>query len=846
LHLTGAMTLEAWVNPSTVNSAWRDVIYKGDDNYYLMGTTASGGVPGAGGTFGGTGFNTFGKAALPVNTWTHLAVTYDGATLRFYVNGTQVSSALQTGVLTASANPLEIGGDGIYGQYFAGVIDEVRVYNIALAPSQIQADMATPLGAATPIVTLSPSQLDFGSVATGSLSAAQTVTVTNAGTAPLTITGITVTGTITADFGQTTTCTAPLAPNATCLVAVTFAPTTTGLRNANVSIADNAPGSPHTVAVAGTGTGFAMTPRVSVLTPTLAQQFVLSDSSTGTPVWAVDGIAGGDATVGTITTTGLYTPPPVSGVHAVTYTDATHAVGATAFVTTYAGAFTHHNDNYRTGQNLGETVLTPQNVNAGSFGKLFSYALDGLSMASPLYVAGVDIPGQGLHNVVYVATQHDTVYAFDADGRSTVPLWQVSFLGVGVTTVPSSNTGECCDIAPEIGITGTPVIDPASHTLYVVAKTKEGTKFRQRLHALDLGTGAEKFGGPVLIQASVPGTGAGAVNGMVAFDALHENQRPALLLSQGVVYIAFGSHGDVQPYHGWVLGYDATTLQPTMAVNLSPSAEGGGIWQANGGPSADAAGHIYVVTGNGTFDTTGPTRQNYGDTVVKITPAGAVTDFFTPHDQDSIDANNFDLGAAGAMLLPDQPGAHPHLLVSAGKNNTVYLIDRDNMGQFNPNTDNQIVQSLVNIFPFGTPEPGNYSAPVYFNGTVYFGPVRDNIQSFRLTNGLLSPTATDRTTDVFNYPGASLAISANGSSQGILWAIQRNGDCGVKLTCASAAPGVLKAYSTADLGTVLFSSDQIPTRDALDFATKFSVPLVANGKVFVGSMGRLTVYGLLP
>jgi len=252
-------------------------------------------------------------------------------------------------------------------------------------------------------------------------------------------------------------------------------------------------------------------------------------------------------------------------------------------------------------------------------------------------------------------------------------------------------------------------------------------------------------------SASVPGTGSGSVGGVVPFMSLHENQRAALLLSNGVVYVAFGAHGDVLPYHGWVLGYDATTLQQTMAVNLSPSAEGGGIWQANGGPSADAAGHVYVVTGNGTFDTTGPTRQNYGDTVVKITPAGAVTDFFTPHDQDSIDANNFDLGAAGAMLLPDQPGAHPHLLVSAGKNNTVYLIDRDNMGQFNPNNDNQIVQSLVNIFPFGTPEPGNYSAPVYFNGTVYFGPVRDNIQAFRLTNGLLSPTATDRTTDVFNY-----------------------------------------------------------------------------------------------
>jgi hypothetical protein len=317
-------------------------------------------------------------------------------------------------------------------------------------------------------------------------------------------------------------------------------------------------------------------------------------------------------------------------------------------------------------------------------------------------------------------------------------------------------------------------------------------------------------------------------------------------VSNGVVYIAFGAHGDVQPYHGWVLGYDATTLQQTMAVNLSPNAEGGGIWQANGGPSADPDGNVYVVTGNGTFDTSNTNRTSFGDSMVKISPAGTVLDFFTPHDQANIDANNFDLGAAGALLLPDQPGSHPHLLVSAGKNNTVYLVDRDNMGKYNPNNDGQIVQSLPNIFPFGTPEPGNYSAPVYFNGTVYFGPVRDSIQAFRLTNGRLSTTATDRSNEVFNYPGATLAISANGSGNGILWAIQRNGDCGVLLTCGSAAPGVLKAYAAGDLGRVLFSSDELPSRDGFDFATKFSTPLVANGKVFVGSMGRLTVYGLLP
>jgi hypothetical protein len=843
LRLSNAMTLEAWVNPTAVSAAWRDVIYKGNDNYYLMGTTDQGGMPGVGGTFGGANANLFGTAMLPLNTWTHLAATYDGSILRLYVNGTQVATQAQSGLLTQSANPLEIGGDSIFGQYFAGLIDEVRVYNIALAPSQILADVATPLNATTPIAQLSPSSLDFGSVQTGTSSAVQSVTVTNSGVGTLSINGVSISGANAGDFGQGNAC-STLTAGASCSISTTFTPSATGARSATLSVSDNAPGSPHTVALSGTGVGFSIAPVVSVLTPTLTQQFSVTGGSGGALTWSVDGIVGGNATTGTISTAGLYTPPALPGTHTVTVTDQGRSSSASVYISNYGGVFTHHNDNARTGQNLGETVLTPANVNSGSFGKLFSYNLDGLSMASPLYVAGVNIGGT-LRNVVYVATQHNTVYAFDADGRSSTPLWQRSFLGSGVTTVPASDTGECCDIAPEIGITGTPVIDQASGTLYVVAKTKEGTAYRQRLHALDIATGAEKFGGPVLIQASVPGSGQGSVGGNVAFDALHENQRPALLLSNGVVYIGFGSHGDIQPYHGWLLGYNATTLQQTIAVNFSPNGQGAGIWQANAGPAADAAGNLYVVTANGTFDTNTTNRKNYGDSVVKVTPAGSVADFFTPHDQASIDANNFDLGAAGAMLLPDQPGAHPHLLVAAGKNNTLYLIDRDNMGGYNSLNDNQIVQSLVNIFPFGSPEPGNYSAPVYFNGTVYFGPIRDNIQAFRLTNGLLSTAPVSRSAEIFNYPGAMLAISANGTANGILWALQRNGDCGVQLTCSTASAGVLKAYDANDLTRLLYSSDQVPARDTLDFATKFSVPLVANGRVYVTTMGRLTVYGLL-
>lgn len=846
LRLSGAMTLEAWVNPSAIDTTWRDVIQKGDDNYFLLATTSSG-PPAAGGTFGGVNAYSLGPSNLPLNTWTHLAATYDGATLRLFVNGSQASSSPRTGNIALSASPLEIGGDSVFGQFFQGMIDEVRIFNVARTPTQIQSDMDTPISQSVPLVALSSVALDFGTQSTGSTTSPQTVSVTNIGGAPLTITDISISGLYPGDFAQTHTCGAVLAPAESCAVSATFTAGAAGGRSATIVIASNAPGAPHTVSLTGTGIGVTVSPQNAALTPGRTQQFTIDGTAIA---WYVDGIEGGSPSVGTVTANGLYTAPSERGIHTVTAFTVDQSSHATVYVTTHAGVFTHHNDNFRTGQNLDEIVLTPQNVTAATFGKLASYPLDGNSHASPLYVAGVDIPGVGVRNVVYVATEHNSVYAFDADGLSPQPLWRVSFIdpAAGVTTVPSGETGECCDIAPEVGITGTPVIDPTSGTLYVVAKTKEVTgdvtNYRQRLHALDIATGAEKFGGPVVLQATVPGTGAGSQNGNLSFNALRHNQRPALLLSNGVVYIGFGSHGDVQPYHGWLLGYDARTLQLVMAHNSSPNNDGGGMWQANGGPAADEAGNIYYITGNGPFNAhTG--GRSYGSSFVKINPAGTVLDYFTPHDQANLSSNNFDLGAAGPMLLPDQAGPNARLLVSAGKNNTVYLLNRDNMGGYNPSNDNQIVQSLVNIFPFGRPEPGNYSAPVYFNGTVYFGPVADTVQAFRLTNGVLSTTPTSASAVAFPYPGATLAISANGSTNGILWALQRNGDCGVQVNCSSAAPAVLRAYDASDLRSQLYASDQAGARDELDFAAKFSVPLVVNGKVFVTTVGRLTVYGLL-
>ena len=585
-----------------------------------------------------------------------------------------------------------------------------------------------------------------------------------------------------------------------------------------------------------------VSPHVAALTFTRTQQFNASSSNV---IWSVDGVVGGSPALGTITAGGFYSPPSSVGAHVIkaASSDQSQSGTAVAYVSGYPGTFTVHNDNARTGQNLKETVLTPANVNYRTFGRLYSYALDGQAYASPLYVANLSIPERGFHNVVYVATEHDSVYAFDADQLTNGPLWQVSFIDPsnGVTTVPSAETGEPFDLRPEIGITGTPVIDTASGTLYVVAKTKEVTggvtDYVQRLHALNITNGNEVFGSPVVLQASVPGTGDGSQTGVLAFDPLHENQRPGLLLTGGVVHVGFASHGDNPPWHGWLLGYDSTNVQrQVMVFNTTANGSSGGIWQSGGGLAADPAGNIYFATGNGTFDQdTG--GGDYGDTVLKINGAGVVQDYFTPHDQAELEADDLDFGSAGIMLLPSQPGPNTNLVVSAGKRGTIYVLNRDNLGGYNPSNDSQIVQSLPNIFPNGTFDTGNYSSPVYFNGTVYYCAVADVIKMFPMSNGLLSPAPSSESTETFGFPGATMAISANGSASGILWATE---------WVDFQQPGVLHAYDPANVGIELYNSNQLGIRDGMSDAAKFSVPLVANGKVFIGTETQLAVYGLLP
>jgi len=832
LKLTTAMTLEAWVNPSIVDGVWRDVIYKGNDNYYLEATSIAG-PPAGGGTFGSTSNQSYGLGPIPASSWTHLAVTYDGSAIRLYINAVQVSSKVQTGNIATSTNPLQIGGDSIFGQYFAGTIDEVRVYNVALNQSQIQSDMITPLGGggSLPLVSLSTTSLSFGNVATGSTGSPQPVTLTNIGGAALAISSIAVSGANSGDFGQTNNCGSAVAAGASCTINVTFSPTTTGNRISSVVITDNAPGSPQTISLSGTGTGFAVTPRVATLTFTQTQQF----SATGSVTWSVDGVVGGNAAVGTITPTGLYTPPSSVGTHTITATG-TQTASATVYITSYPGTFTYHNDNLRSGVNGSEWILTPANVNQAQFGRLGSHAIDGWAYASPLYVANVNIPGQGYHNVVYVATEHDSVYAFDADSLGSAPLWQVSFLSSGVTTVPCADVGECGDVPVEIGITGTPVIDQSTGTLYVVAKTKEpGTKYVQRLHALDIATGAEKFGGPVVIQGSVTGNGAGSSGGTLAFDPLRELQRPGLLLSGGVVYIGFAAHGDQPPWHGWIMGYNASTLQRTVIWCSSPNGYGGGIWQSGAAMATDASGNMYFTTGNGDFNVnTG--GINYGDSVVKLSPGGSVVDYFTPYDQAVMESQNIELSSAGPVLLIDQPGSHPHRLVTAAKTGTIYVVDRDNMGHFQSGSDSQILQSLPGVLPHGGQEEGNYSAPVFFNNNIYYAAVRDNLKIFQFNGGVLSSSPVSQSTVTYPNRGGSFAVSANATANGLLWAVQDN----------TPAGGTFRVYDANNLANELYNSDQAGSRDTLGFATKFSIPLIANGKVFVVSSTEIVSYGLLP
>ncbi|PYX01756.1 MAG: pyrrolo-quinoline quinone [Acidobacteria bacterium] len=502
---------------------------------------------------------------------------------------------------------------------------------------------------------------------------------------------------------------------------------------------------------------------------------------------------------------------------------------------TYSGVLTYHNDNARTGQNLQETILTPSNVDQTKFGKLISIPIDGQVYAQPLFVSKVTISGSS-HNVAYVATEHDTVYAFDADAKSSTPLWSKSLIdsAQGITSIPASDLDS--PISVEIGITSTPVIDGNTGTLYVLAATKENGNYVHRLHALDITNGDEKFGGPVVIDGSVPGSGDGTSGGTIAFQTKIQLQRPALLLSKGTIYIAWASFNDIGPYHGWIMAYDAKTLKQAGAWVDTPDGEEGGVWLSGAGLSADDDGNVYVVTGDGTFDVdTG--GKDYGDSVVKLTLDStglSASDYFTPFNQQFLFDHDIDLGSSGFVLLPDQLGTVPHLGVTAGKEGRVYLLNRDDLGKFHSGDDSQIVQSLPDAVGTGDLNAGgrrNKSTAVYWNGNVYYGGSDDLLKQFKLNNGLLSTPPAAQTTTEFGY-SCTMSLSANGSSNGILWALASGDD-------------VLHAYDATNVANELYNSDQAGTRDNFGRIVRFNPPTVANGKVYVAGDKQFTIFGLL-
>jgi len=543
--------------------------------------------------------------------------------------------------------------------------------------------------------------------------------------------------------------------------------------------------------------------------------------------------ASSDQTILTISSSGLATANAGGSATVTAVSASDSSKEASASVTTaYAGMLTYHNDLARTGQNLNETVLTPSNVNSTHFGKLFSYAVDGAIYAQPLYVRSVTVPGQGVHNVIYVATEHDSIYAFDADGKVSDPLWHVSFIDPpAVTTVPSADT-LTDDIVPEVGITSTPVIDPVQGVLYVVAKTTEGGGFAQRLHALDITNGQELLGGPTVISASVPGTGEGSTGGFVSFDPLRNNQRSELMLLNGLVYVAWASHGDNDPYHGWLLTYDATTLKQTASLNATPNGMRGGIWESGSGTAADASGQIYLATGNGTFDAASG-GLDYGDSVLRLdTGSLAVLDYFAPFNQEDLAAADLDLGSGGPMLLPDQPGLHPHLLVIAGKEGRIYLLDRDNLGGYSTVSDVGAVQEVTGQINL------NLSTPAYWQGNIYYVSLHDKLKMFSLANGVLSSSPIGMSQVSIGGVGATVSISASGSSQGIVWAIDSSAH-------SSGGPARLYAFYATNVADELYDSAQAGSRDTPGTANKFAVPTVVNGKVYVGTATELDVFGLL-
>ncbi len=565
-----------------------------------------------------------------------------------------------------------------------------------------------------------------------------------------------------------------------------------------------------------------------------------------------------------------FSAPASAGSYTVTatsVTDVTQSSSTSVYVTDLGGVYTYHNDLARDGANTKEYALTTSNVNTTTFGKLFSCSVDGPVYTQPLWVANLAVNG-AQHNVVFVATQHDSLYAFDADNNTSpcTPLWKVSLIDSshggtgGETSVPSGTSGFLVgqgngDVSPEVGVTGTPVIDPSTSTLYVVSKSvnKTGPSFYQRLHAVDITTGNEKFGGPANITAAsvtYPGTGDGGST--VSFNPQPENQRPGLALVNGVVYVSWASHEDTPPYYGWVVGFDASTLAVTNILNVTPNVQYGGIWMSGAAPSADSNNNLYLITGNGIFDVTNGSAPNndFGDSFLQLSSSLTVSSYFAPSDEANDNSTDNDFGAGGAaVVLNLTSGTLQHLVIGGGKDGTLYLLNGDNMGGLGDANARQ-------FFNIGY---GIYATGAFWNNSFYVAGVSGSLMafSFNTTTNLFSTSASSQSSASYGFPGTTPSVSSAGLSHGIAWALDNSNYC--TPSSRGCGPAVLHAYDATNLGSELWNSSKA-SGNAAGNAVKFAVPTIANGKVYVGTRGNnaggvfgsttvsgeLDVYGLKP
>jgi hypothetical protein len=659
---------------------------------------------------------------------------------------------------------------------------------------------------------------------------AQSVTVSAgagaaAGSATLTFTG--TSGALTHTAAVAATIAAAPSPDFTLSVlpaSLTLVASATGSPVSVTATAVNSFAGTVAVTITGLPAGVTASPATLNLTPGIAQNTTLTAALTAAAAGTTVTFTG---TSGSLT----HSAPLTLTVQGAAMTNAPD-------VTTY------HYDVARDGLNAKETILTPGNVNSAQFGKIGFDTVDGKVDAQPLYLANVIVGGQ-LHNVLYVATEHDSVYAFDADNGT--PLWKASILGSGETT---SDDHGCSQITPEIGITSTPVIDRkqgANGTIFTIGMSKDtGGRYHQRLHALNITTGAELSGSPTEIAATYPGTGDNSVNGNVVFDPSQYAERQALLLLNGTIYTGWTSHCDFGLYTGWVIGYSESTMQQTQVLNMTPNGHEGSIWMSGGGMAADSSGFIYFFDANGTFDTTFdansfPANHDYGNAMVKLSTNGtlAVADYFEMYNGVSESAEDLDLGSGGPLLLPDQTDAHGaihHLIVGAGKDKNIYLADRDNLGKFNRGTDPVDNGNVYQELP-GAMAGLVYSSPAYFNGVIYYSADGDSLKAFPLTNAQLATSPSSVSPTKFSHPGPTPSISSNGTQSGIVWALDSS------LTSA----GILHAYDPTNLAHELYNSTQAANgRDSYGNGNKFITPLIVNGKVYVGTQNGVAVFGLLP